>query len=129
MELGMQVGLGLGNIVLNGDQVLVPKRAQPPIFDPYLLQPNGCIDQYVTWVQPSPPPKKKLSAHVYCGQTGGWMKLVLGMMVGLSPGDFVLHGNSVPLPKRGQGLPFPNFRPISIVAKWLDASRCHLVRM
>jgi len=36
------------------------------------------------------------SAHVYCGQTAGWMKLVLGMEVGLSPGDFVLDGDPVP---------------------------------
>ena len=35
-----------------------------------------------------PPPK--FSAHVYCDQTAGWMKLVLGMVVGLSPGEFVL---------------------------------------
>jgi len=27
--------------------------------------------------------------HVYCSQTAGWMKLVLGMVVGLSPGEFV----------------------------------------
>ena len=26
-----------------------PKGAQPPIFDPYLLRPNGCMDQDVTW--------------------------------------------------------------------------------
>ena len=41
------------------------------------------------------------------------MKLVLGMKVGLSPGDFVLDGNPAPYPKRG-GAP-PNFRPTSIV--------------
>jgi len=48
------------------------------------------------------------------------MKLVLGMEVGMSPGDFVLDGDPVPL---------PNFRSISIVAKRLDALRCHLVLM
>ena len=26
-----------------------PKGAQPPIFGPYLLLPNGCMDQDVTW--------------------------------------------------------------------------------
>ena len=26
-----------------------PKEAQPPIYGPYLLQPNGCMDQDVTW--------------------------------------------------------------------------------
>ena len=53
------------------------------------------------------------------------MKLVLGMEVGLSPGDFVLDGDLVPFPKRGRS-PLPNFRPISIVAKRLDGSRWHL---
>ena len=58
------------------------------------------------------------------------MKLVLGMEVGLSPGDFVVDGDPVPFPQKGGGRsPLPNFRPISIVAKLLDASRCHLVRM
>ena len=33
------------------------------------------------------------------GQTAGWMKLVLGMEVDLSPGDFVLDGDPVPPPK------------------------------
>ena len=45
-------------------------------------------------------------AHVYCDQTAGWMKLVLGMMVGLSPGVYVLDGDSAPSPKRGRA-PFP----------------------
>jgi len=49
------------------------------------------------------------------------MKLVLGMEVGLSPGDFVLDGDPARLPKRG-GASLPNFRPISIVTKRLDAS-------
>ena len=56
------------------------------------------------------------------------MKLVLGTEVGLSPGDFVLDGDSVPFPKSGRS-PLPNFRPISIVVKRLDASKCHLVWM
>ena len=62
---------------------------------------------------------------VYCGQTVGWIKMKLGVQVGLSPGDFVLHGDPA-LPKRGQS-PLPNFPPISIVTKRLDASRCHFV--
>jgi len=79
----------------------------------------------------SPLPKKwvelpKFSAHVYCGQTAGWIKMPLGMDVGLSPGDFVLDGDSAPSPKRGRS-PLPNFRQISTVPKRLDASRCHLV--
>jgi len=30
-----------------------------------------------------------------------WMKLILGMVIGLSPGEFVLDGNPAPSPKRG----------------------------
>jgi len=42
------------------------------------------------------------------------------------PGHLVLDGDLAPLSqKRRQSS--PNFRPIFIVAKRLDASRCHLV--
>ena len=54
------------------------------------------------------------------------MKVVLSMEVGLSPGDFVLDGELALSPKTGAE-PLANFRPISIVGKRLDASRCHLV--
>ena len=50
----------------------------------------------------------------------------LGMDVGLGPGDFVLDGDTAPLPKKAAE-PLPQFWPISVVAKRLDASRCHLV--
>jgi len=44
----------------------------------------------------------KLSAHVYCGQTAGWIKIILGTEVGLSPGDLVvLDGDPAPFPKKG----------------------------
>ena len=98
VSLGMEVGLGSGDFVLDGD--------------------------------PAPPPQKggralsPFSANVYCGQTAGWMKMVLGMEVG--PGDFVLDGDPVPFPKRGRS-PLPNFRPISLVAKRLHTSRFHSV--
>ena len=56
-----------------GTQLPLPKRGQSPQF----------------------------SAHVYCGQTAGWIKLALGMEVGLGPGHIVLDGNPAPLPKKG----------------------------
>ena len=124
MKLGMQVGLGPGHIVLGGDRAPPPlKGHSPPIFGPYLLRPNGCMDQDVTWFEgrprprrvcvrwgPRSPPQKgggapKFSAQVHCGQTAGWMKLIHGMEVGLSPGDFVLDGDPDPLPKRGGRAP------------------------
>ena len=63
---------------------------------------------------------------VYCGQMAGWIKMPLGMGVGLDPSDFVLDGDPAPLPK--EGAEPPNFWPMSIMAKRQDGSRCHLTR-
>jgi len=62
---------------------------------------------------------------VYCGQTVGWIKMKLGVEVGLGTGHLVLGGDPATLPKRGT---VPNFRPMYVVAKRLDGLRCHLVR-
>jgi len=53
-----------------------------------------------------------------------WIKMPLGMEVGLIPGNFVLDGTLIPLPKKG--VEPPNFRPMFIVAKRLDGSRWYL---
>jgi len=55
---------------------------------------------------------------------GGWIKMKLGVQIGLRPGHIVLDGDPAPPPQRGTA---PNFRPKSVVAKWLHRSRCHLV--
>jgi len=47
--------------------------------------------------------------------------MALGMEVGLGLGHIVLHGEPAPSPKRGPS-PLPNFPPIFIVAKRLDAT-------
>ena len=61
-------------------------------------------------------------------QTSGWIKMPIGMKVGLGPDDIVLDEDPASLsPKRGQS-PLPNFRPMSIVAKRLDGSKWHLAR-
>jgi len=50
MKLGMQVGLGPGHIMLDGDSSPSAKGHSPhSIFGPYLLRPNGCMDQDATW--------------------------------------------------------------------------------
>jgi len=59
MKLGVQVGLGLGHIVLDGDP------APPP--------PKGHSPQFL--------------AHICCGQMAAWIKMSLGMELGLGPGD------------------------------------------
>jgi len=40
--------------------------------------------------------------------------------IGLGPGHIILDGDPAPPPVRGT-VPAPNFRPISVVTKWLDA--------
>ena len=73
------------------------------VYDVGVLWPNGCMDQDDTWGggrpqprplcarwEPSSPQKghsPQFAAHVCCGQTAGWIKMPLGMAVGLDPGD------------------------------------------
>ena len=82
MKLGTEVGLGPGHIVLDGDPA------------PHLPKKGHSSAHFL--------------AHVYCGQTAGWIKVLLGMDVGLCQDDTVLDGNPAPLPKRGAGPP-PQF--------------------
>jgi len=49
---------------------------------------------------------------VYCGQTIGWIKMKLGVQVGLGPSHIVLDGDPAPPPKGAQP---PNFWPMSLV--------------
>ena len=44
-------------------------------------------------------------AHVYCGQTAGWIKMPLGTEVGLGPGDILLDGNPAPPPRKKGTVP------------------------
>jgi len=91
-----------------GTHPLPKKGAEPPIFGPCLLRPNGWIHQDATWYWarprtrrhcarwgPNSPPQKggrspQFSAHVYCGQTAAWIKMPLGTEVGLVP-DLYLY--------------------------------------
>jgi len=128
-----------------GPALLPRKGAEPPDFGPILLRPNGWMNQDATWYGGRPQPRRlcvgwgsnppqigggapQFSAHVHCGQTAAWIKMPLGVKVGLDPGHIVVDGDPAPLCKKGAESPL-NFRPISIVAKRLDGSRCHLVRM
>jgi len=100
MPLGMEVGLGPGDFVLDRDTAALPKKGrspQIPNFRPCLLWPNRWMDQDGSWHGGRPQPRRL----------------------------YVRWGRSSP-PKKGRSS-LPNFRPIFIVAKRLDASRCHLV--
>jgi len=98
MPLGVEVGLGPGDFVLDGDPgPPSPKRGRnPPIFSQSLLWPNGWMDQDDTWHGGGPRPRP------HCAR---WRPS--------SP------------PQKGSRS--PNFRPMSIVAKRLDGSRCQLL--
>jgi len=94
MALGMEVGLGAGHIVLDGDPAPSPKRGQsPPIFGQCPLWPNA-----------------------------GWTKMSLSMEVGLDPGDFVFDGDLASPRKKTQ--PPRSFWPLSIVATVAHLSHC-----
>jgi len=58
----------------------------------------------------------------------GWINMPLGTEVGFGPGHIVLHGDPVLPRKRGTA---PNFRPMSIVAKWspISATAEHLSKL
>jgi len=71
---------------------------------PYLTQ---CAQQTVLDGDPAPPnkgaqhaPAPYFSAHVYCGQTAAWIKMPLGMDVGLGQGHVTLDG-TYSSPKQG----------------------------
>jgi len=74
----MEVGLSLGNFVLDGDPALpLPQKGRsPPIFRPRLL-----------W------------------QRAAWIKMPLGTDVGLGPRDIVLDGDPAPPPLKGHSSP------------------------
>jgi len=112
-ETWRQVGLGPGHIVLDGDPASpLPKGADPPIFGPYLLQPNGCMDQDATWYggrhqlrqlcapkMGAEPPSPIFGPFLLWSNghnTSACIKMPLSMEVGLSPGDFVLDRNPAP---------------------------------
>jgi len=81
-----------------GTLLPLPKEAQPPIFGPYLLWPMA-----------------------------GWIKMPLSREVGLLAQTTLCYmGTHGSLPKKGAE-PL-NFWPMSIVAKLLGGSRCHIVR-
>ena len=78
MPLGTDVGVDRNDIVFSGDPAL-------------------------------PPPKKgtdhtQFLAHIYCGQTAGWIKMPLGTEIELGPDDVVLDGvlETQPPPKTGR---------------------------
>ena len=102
MPLGTEVGVGSGDIVLDGDTAPPSKK-----ISLCLLWGNDWMDQGATWYGgrprprpqcvrwgPSSPQKGHCSPHptfqpVCCGQTVGWIKMPLGTEVGLGTGHIL----------------------------------------
>jgi len=95
MALGVEVGLGPGHTVLDGDPAPLPEKGdRGPQF----------------------------SAHLYCGQTARWMKTPRGTEVDLGPGHIVL--DEEPAPREMGTAALPSFRPMSTVATVAPLSYC-----
>ena len=63
MSLGMDLGLGPGDFVLDGDPAIPPKGggcAPPPNFRPMFIVPNGWMDEACTWNGGRPQPRRTL---------------------------------------------------------------------
>jgi len=90
----MEVDLGPGDFVFDGDRALPRKRNSPTQF----------------------------LAHVYYGQTAGWIKMPLGTAVNLGPCDVVLDGvAAAPAPPQKKGAQPPVFGPCLLWPDgWLD---------
>jgi len=74
MALSMEMGLGPGHIVPDGDAAPLPKKGQSHL---------------------------QFSAPFYCGQTAECIKIPLGVEVGLVRGHIVLDGDQAPSKRRG----------------------------
>jgi len=120
------------------------------VCDVGVLWPNGSMDQDETWragrprpwphcvrCGPSSPSHKgaqlppRFLAHICCGQMSGWIKMELGVEVGLCPGDFVLDGDPAsPSPKTGWTLS-PIFGPCPLwpTAGWIKTALGTEVRL
>jgi len=71
MPLGIEVGFNPGDFVFNGDPATPRKKGTPT--------------------------PTQFLAHVYCGQTAGWIKMPLDTEVNVDTGDdVVLYGVAAP---------------------------------
>ena len=130
VKLGMQAGLGPGHIVGHSCPQFLAHTSCGQMAE-WIKMPQGRPRPRQLCRDLAAPPQKGGGApspifgpsllwpNGWMNQDGTWQG------GGPCPGHIVLDGDPVPLLEKGGRA--PNFPPISIVAKWLDASRCHLV--
>jgi len=132
VPLGMEVGLGPGHIVLDGDPGPLLKRGHTPNFRPMFVvakRLDGSRYGLLRWKTSArgnivldadlalPPPLKGHSSLNFGPcllWPNGWMDQDATWCKGWprAPGHIVLHGDQFPLPsKKGTA---PNFRPMSL---------------
>ena len=102
-----------------------------PVCNVGVLWPNSWMDQDETWHGGRPRPRphcvrlrpsssstkgesSPILAHICCGQTAGWIKVLLGREVGIGPGHIVLDGDPPP-PPQGHNRHGPNGRPAQLL--------------
>jgi len=138
MKLGVQVGLGPGHIVLDGDRGPLPQRGRAPNFRYMCIVPKGWMDQYATWYgcrprlrphcvrwEPSSPSQKGGTAQTFGPcllWPNGWMDQDATWYVGRSRPRMrcVTWGPSSPSKKGtapifGPCLLWPNGRPFHLL--------------
>jgi len=58
-------------------------------------------------------------AHVYCGQVAGWIRVPLGMEIGLVPGHIVLDGDPASSQRKGHSPQFSAHVCCGQTAEWI----------
>ena len=137
MKLCTQVGLDSGHTVINGDPAPLPKRNTASQFSAHICcgEMDGRIKMplgmevgldpgdFVLDGDPAPLPQKGAEPPIF--------RPMFIVAKRLDGSRWYGHGGR-PQPRRlcvrWAPSPSPSFWPIPIVAKWLDASRCHLVQ-
>jgi len=90
-----------------GTQLLSPKRRRSPQFWAHVYYIHFII--YIT---------ASAAPWAVCGQTAGWIKMPLGMELGVGPGDCMFDGDPAPIIIKGIA---PNFCPCLLWPNtWMD---------
>jgi len=110
MPLGREVGLDSKDIMLDEDPApLLKIKAQPPPIFGHIVAKRLDGSKSGTWHGGGPRSRPHCArwsqasllkkgqspiflAHVYYGQTAGWLKMPLGTEANLGPGDVMLDG-------------------------------------
>jgi len=144
MPLGIEIGLGPGHNVLDGDSAPLPQRGHSPptIFGPRFLWPKGWMDQDATWYDGRPRPGQHCLTCGHSSTPKGHSSHNFGQCL-LWPNGWMYQdatsykGRPRPRPhcvtweprSPSQNGHSPYFRPMSIVAKRspISATAKHLL--